>query len=580
MAYERYDRQNTGFVVCMWLLALLALFGVEIRHCLYKDGMLELAVLYAAGFTTVVFALRRWLIWRELHHPTVWIENRRYRTALRDAHPEVRDYVNERARRLGVDAVIDVKILPRTFNLVDGFIVGDRDEYTMVLTAGTAALFLVPDEPRKARFQALVDHEIGHVAAGDVHMLYLARAIWWALLFGGPIKLMLLLSTGWSEPLEAFRIMLPRVANAMLAFMPDHELADITVAVAITTYWLAALMVLDSFYGLIVRRREFMADAFAYEHGGNEAGRKHIEDLLRGQKLAKSPPQAFGGSGRWHPKLEDRIEELGHKRVAGMPHGVAAVLVFVTLISTRLVLGQNVMMLEMPDVPYVTRPLSASFVLLFGYVLSCMVFPIRESNAASAWPWKNLLRLLLWSVIFTLSLSAAYAVMVEFPDIQDPHEPLMRLEVLEQQCMFWSVPLCILFIGIGMMLVMHVLKAGRGEVQSHFAAVVFGSALGIGMLFVTSKVGELVLAQHRDERIAQFRSEVLTAAQTKSWAEAASWVQPSQASPTSEPLELSEVTIARLMLLKKIEATSRDHTFLPPFSFFALWHGVFNAMGE
>ncbi|WP_133513229.1 hypothetical protein, partial [Candidatus Thiosymbion oneisti] len=161
MLFESYDRQNFGFLLIMWLLGFVALFGFEIRSLVYVQQDYVMPLLLVIGFIGSTFLLREVLIDRALKAQTVRINGKAVPVTLQPANEVLQDYVRKRASVLSIQTNINILSLPRTWNIVDAFVIGSGTRQSLVVTGGVQLLAVQQGSEHQERLRFLIDHELG-----------------------------------------------------------------------------------------------------------------------------------------------------------------------------------------------------------------------------------------------------------------------------------------------------------------------------------------------------------------------------------------------------------------------------------
>jgi hypothetical protein len=361
------DGQIRAFLAALWLSAILLLFGVELRLWFAYSGASVLAVfgtllktdaqarvvwiglppVLVALFVAVTFFLRRRGIAR-LRRRGIRV---RFEGGVRSVLPRpmpdaaLVDAVKKRAADLfGEDdpraAGLCVLHLPATWEITDAFVIPEPEGQALVLTGG--ARVLRDREPEL--FDALVDHELGHVCNDDVPMLYLANAILRTCACFAPLKGYFVYLVYSFRPDELYSIVPARLSLSATNQYGSGGLEVVGRAATTRTFFVSwglteaaiALLLVASFV-MIVRRRELWADMFVAEHRG-ENGRRALATLLLRRPLPRAPAQSFQGAASWHhPSHRTRAIRLASaSRGERVMTGIAVALLVTALWLARL----------------------------------------------------------------------------------------------------------------------------------------------------------------------------------------------------------------------------------------------------
>ena len=213
----RQDVRLWGFLIILMMIAITSTVGLEARF-LIDRGNSGYAIFLVAMFFAFTLGLAIFQTVRALNSGKVVLKGRRGRQPVLEAPEALANAVRDRSAALGLQNVLDIGYLPRTWNLVDAYVAGIGRHQTIVLTGGMMQLFYSSVPERQAQFRFVIDHELGHVAHGDTTVLYLASAAISVFSLALPIKLVLLWWLGLDGMVGLYDSAFPRVFDQSVIF--------------------------------------------------------------------------------------------------------------------------------------------------------------------------------------------------------------------------------------------------------------------------------------------------------------------------------------------------------------------------
>ena len=446
---------------------------------------------------------------------------------LKPAADAVADAVRHRARELGIRRPVVVYRDPKDWSYWNGRAVDGWRRSYVILSSETQYLLLDTSKgDRGAQFYAIVDHELGHVSNRDASLLYLARAMRWSNGFGLVLKGLLIYfitSTFQSgQALQFYDGLVPRSNRMEMVGMSGSLARDSspsfsarTLVAVVGAYTVCLLLLAEGFYRVVTRRREFLADAFAIENARNRARAvDSLRELLRQAPRRAAHPHSL--LGRLHPTSEQRLDAIagaGNSERWGNHRGITVFLFLSLLISFRFTLGNSGLVQDYsaPIGPLVA--LSAFFIFLCGYCVSCVVHPEHSSGWVGSYAALKQLVIassgiaaLLW-ILQRLAqpFRNAYADLPDGGQVGAAYQSLLDIESNEVAWMFLSIPLvAIAFAGAS------VAVRSAGSLIGRCRRVTIGSvlitcAVALVGLWLASAIGGASVRGGRQEGLAGHR---------------------------------------------------------------------------
>lgn len=495
---------SRAFLIASLCVASLSAVGVE-THVLLAAGHYVYAPLLIAAYGVMGLWLRR---------------PRRRGRARGAANPAVEAFVRLRAEALRVSKPFAVVVLQRTADQRNAYVqMTHKADLELVLCEGVEVLYFT----NRAAFRFIIDHELGHVAANDVHLLQSARGFIFATLFALPAKVVAA-----AQLSQHYRVLFPTVSRATHPgvavvnevgqyttldwTIPGAEFLDrqqVTSAVIFLS--LALLILVCALYVAAVRLREYWADRFA--HAVSPTPDKDW-DLLAEIVRSDSPR-----GGLFHPGVRSRLNRLA-TRV--LPHvafwGMADLLLVTSLLAFRFGLGNSGMGFELPGAVAVV--LSLAFYGVFYLAVSLVIEDFAETRLAS--PRHRLsVRLAIIAVIGALAgILVAFALRhflsgepTEVVVRSYGLDHLNRAQMMEYGALALSVPIAALVCAGGALLVEAPLRR-RSKIDATAARAV-GALGAAAMLCAIGVVGERVMRRLGADELRSYRMAFLAQRETE-----------------------------------------------------------------
>jgi Zn-dependent protease with chaperone function len=517
----RRDGKLVCFVCCMWLLTLIAVFGGEVRLFLHS-GNLSIPIALGASFFLGCLMVRRWLVDRSAIRTRLYVGGKWRSVELAPGHPKVTAYIQERAAELGLAEEIDCYYLPSTWTSVDAYVFGSGDHHAVVVTGGLQALYIRRRPGELERFKVVIDHELGHIAGRDTSLLYLARAILLCGLMLVPIKVLFMVAVGSDLTLRSYKDMFPRHIDVSLLLLgiplttiPEGP-SDWFIIVFIVAFSALLLLAVGYFYVVIARRRELLADRFAFAHSPDHiATERALREVLVGPALVGTPPHAFLGSLRWHPSAQERLNTLRAAIVAAIPSTIGIVMVVLTLLATRFIFGELTSPQTTPLSGDVWLPVSAAFAILLGYITD------RFLDDGQSRPWREevvrrlaeLGRLVTWTAVVCAVLALIfywYSSPGEARYMMRGLDHMYDVELAERTLLILSaIPTIAAFgLAVTMAALLCHLRGVSPLLQS--GSVLVGSALAVFLLWGIGEIFHGIIQANRLSHYETYHQERVT----------------------------------------------------------------------
>ena len=491
----RQDVRLWGFLIILMMIAITSTVGLETRF-LIDRGNSGYAIVLVAVFFAVTLGLAVFQTVRALNSGTVVLKGRRGRQPVLEAPEELANAVRDRSAALGLQNVLDIGYLPRTWNLVDAYVAGIGRHQTIVLTGGMMQLFYSSVPERQAQFRFVIDHELGHVAHGDTTVLYLASAAISVFSLALPIKLVLLWWLGLDGMVGLYDSAFPRVFDQSVIFgfltgPGPNLLMELTAqrpapAIALSFllgFFLLMLTVQTCLYVMIVRRREFMADAFAKAVSRDTRNvDRALRDLLSTTGLQQGPRQGFKGGIRWHPKPLERLNAAVDKAQGMLNDWAVALLLVTAIFAFRIAFGASAVDI-MRSVSPALEPVSGVFLLLTGFIVSALLDRRHAPDAVGL--WLRAFFLSLWSALFAGAIAGLVALGQQPPwffdfGLNENFANMMRLERLDWTLTILSIPFVILVLALVNVGLQHVMKDRPERFESRLGVSISDHSNRIG----------------------------------------------------------------------------------------------------
>ena len=592
------DSQTRGYLVSMWVVAFLALLGLEMRVFTYASNAIILVAL-VVSFVISVFITRYWLVVRKSKHIPIHINNESINVKPQEAPKQLVLWVEERAKYLSLIDKINVLYIPHTWNIVDAFVYPKRREHYIVLTGGALTLFLRQRPEEQKQFEFLIDHELGHIANRDTNLLYLAKSLLFTVLWFVPIKIFLQFLFDWSRLLDFYADLFPRRVEMVIVGISGpgavmqtvSEFPSSLAGFIIVVYTLLMIGLLVFFYVAIVRRREFWADRFALSH---DSDKQHaitaFETLLLAPHLSTLPEHGFSGNSMWHPVHSKRIENVkATNPIYGFTLRQSSILIIIVLISFRFTLGNTGILRDWDTTPFWLIPLSFIFIAICGYCIACLVHPTQDDKSQmlqeSITSSKELVKastivaLVLWLIQWMLSRPGNRSLSYDYLESYG-YRALTNIESIERTLLIFSIPLSIACFTAGYLIVYRLLQVVFRVPRVTVLNSIIASAIAAVILLGLSSLSDNYLINYRENSFAQYNS------QRQIMLDGLTSDNPSLKSlRESDPFyneadyqeEVSNFAELSYYEEKLVELRLLEHEFSPPLSLFLLWHAPFRS---
>ena len=439
-----HDHQGQAFLVCLWVAAFLLVAGLELRPWIEQANWL--AVLGVILLLAVPTAFcRRALIRSSQVAVRARVAGRPLMVRLEEAPQPFARIVAERALSFGIGK-IRVLLIPGSWNTVDGYATGLASDPVISLSGGALGL-AVGNSVHQRKFEVLVDHELAHIANGDIGRYYFARALLIVTALVTLLKTGLLFTLGGAAALANYSLLFPRAlyvdgGSSIPGMLLERVPSAPALAAAVLAYSLAMYGLMLAIYVVIVRRREFWADRAAVEHAGDPAqAREALTALFASGRPSRLPPHSAFGLAIWHPHPHRRVAQLGSTRPFGQElyAGFVSLLFLACLLSLRFALSsRNSFWADLGHEP--TRGAwiaTGAFYLFAGFSIDSLLTPWARNGmrlpftvALKAWVWLICAAVLIsamvvgadvwsWTTLFPAGNTLAGS----------PFEPFVRVEI-------------------------------------------------------------------------------------------------------------------------------------------------------
>lgn len=615
------DRRSYGIVASMFMINFATLFGIEIRSSIV-GGDLFVPIVAIFSYLVVCFVIRAIIIDRRIYHPRLRIGKKIQKVSLQPVEKRVQDYINARAAEVGLIEKIDVLYIPNSWNIVDAYVFGSGNDQVLVMTGGLQMLFFRELKEGLDRFRFIVDHELGHIAGKDTNVLFLSESSLIAFIIFFPIKLILNLFLTTHESANFVKAILP---SELLGFSDFHIIISGTVSNSLAIglnlifSFITALILLEC-YATIVRRREFAADRFAYNHSLNRKELPTIvETVFSTPSLRSAPPHSFKGKLRWHPKIKDRIKNTSSSIKKEVPEIIVLSLIVMSLIWSRIVLN-GITNYSSNNIQFQNKLilLSAFYALLIGLILSWSVRNQWQKSAINR--LKNGIietaKLVFGGFIITMCLCGIlYAVKSNSSTIPtiSPYQAILDIEFTERTWLLFSLPITIGIFGLCFSLLDCFCKTVDYQTGTELTIAVAGTAIAVVLLWGISKTNLADMEHYHQTKLCDFLMALPSSFKDeKSLEDMGIKIDDDPASNTSQVQEFTRCemlandsldTTLGMCLVKEIEfmmdlnplsevfeqtqyneqqfckylIRSQEHYFTPPMCFIAVWQDPYSA---
>lgn len=580
------NRHLIGFVACIWLIAFLAVFGLEIRFSIYNQNDNFIPLLLLIIFITTPLVVKRYLLFRLATKPQVYIKDRAEPVTVkyRPAHPAIQTYVKSRAESLLILGTIEVLYLPLTYNTVDAYVLGSAENQTLVLSGGAQSLYLRGDARQIEQFKFLIDHELGHVYGNDTGILYLARAILISVVICLPIKLLLQLGFDSRDLFDFATQIFPRLYDGQnyYSYLTTYDILYNTktfpgwlIFLVIVLYQAGAFFLSVLFYTEVVRQREYTADQFALRNSldGDLAG-DTLASLVNFSSSKNQPPHAFSGAARWHPSLNQRLQRLGEAINPLLPSNIIVIGFLGVCLTFRFCFGLS---LDDPEdinrnVP-VLAFISGVFTLFLGFITESVLSEYGQDGNIWA-KWKPLFLISFWSLILALFFTSIIYLANDTQPVLDSNGvyELFSIEMYEMIWLYYSLPITVLIYGLVFWVTQAHWKDYADTFRTYMGAIFLGSAVSVLLITLLSAFLNPRMKKIDEKRLSTFESKQLLLGEATS-------IPGIEKIPGYEntPFNFDPKTnqVVRIVSVTLINQSYQEHTFYPPLSFIALWQGPF-----
>jgi len=571
---DRADAPLVGLLAGTWFLAFLALFGPEARSLVFMRNNVGAAAILATLWGLTPFLIRHALLQR-LHHPKVpRTKGRSKRQPLQAVHPVIKAFVLDRAQGLGIDDPLRVVRHPNSAQSVNGYVWSRGGTQYLSLTSKVEALFGAGergDDAAAHAFRFLIDHELGHIYHRDTGIFLLARAILWCTLALLPVKLAVAYALTWDYALFDFARSLPILTDgpgptAGLSLPPTRiGLAAYLGFTAISVGLLAL------FYQTLKRRREHLADRFAYLQADRpEIAADALRRLASGRVArGTAPAQSFLGGLTSHPDLKSRVARM--RRPAGdrRRDGELFAMAIAAMIVGRVALANHEGLTWLPIHSVEKTIFTIIYIALASLLIACTIAAPREpGEGGTSLVWRNLAELTLWAGLVAAALAFTLVGLWWLAGRPpDPASALLRqVEVVEAVILVASLPVVVAVLGA-----CHAGLAQRGftrHLRQPALTGVLATALGLTLLWATS-LASRPLDLWRDAQNERIRSHLYDAL------EAANVCKDDGLRPSLEREACDAQSEWFAELIGLVDTQFHNQSFQPPLTWLLLWQQSF-----
>lgn len=446
----RADASLQALLLATWALGFLAVGGVEARF-LFTRREWMLLVLLVCAFAAGPLGVQRWLAWRLMYPPVRLIDGRRTRKRQQAAHAITEQVILARARELGIHDALSVLRHPSSAASLNACTWSSGGVNYLSITSKVEELLGASrrgDAGKHREFVTLIDHELGHVWNRDTSVLQLARAVLWWMVALLPLKIALVLSLNWRHVLLDFSSILPPVIDGTAVFA-NFDPPPLWVSAGVfIAYLTATLALLGLCYRTLKRRREYLADRFAYAHASAKSEmREALHRLLAHPAPPGTAAASFMGGLTTHPSSERRLSRLEEPGSAVRPDAEVIITALGVLILARLAFGNS-------DRAAVIGAWSTVFILLslpYSVAMSFLVGRIvsRPGEVPSLRSWRPLAVLTASACVAAAGLVAAdLALRRALGAGQTAAAAITRYEFVETALLSGSLPVAVVAYGL------------------------------------------------------------------------------------------------------------------------------------
>jgi hypothetical protein len=487
------------------------------------------------------------------------------------AHAVARDYVAKRALSLGIKDKIKVVRKPNSGSETNACVWSSRGIQIMSLTSKAEGLLgagLRGNTTSMEEFKFLVDHELGHIWHRDTGILLLARSVLWCTLALVPVKLFAWYAMGWRFLMFDFAQIFPPLTDGRGLesglSLPDTWLS----AIVFVIYTGVTIGLLFLFTWTIARRREYLADRFAYIHASNPGdATTALSGLLdRPVPRAAAAPSFLGGLAT-HPSSGARLKQMQDTAEKGQRSFEVVALTLAAMTVGRLALADASNHLLLDPHHFLKAVFSLPYAAVCSLLIGSLVSTRSEGNDLRP-AVQNAATLVLWSA--TLAIIMAGVLWAASCAISSSDNSVAyiarRVELIEWILLCLSLPLTCAFYAAG-----HLVGAffdGNGL----FLKVVrqgIGLLVGIVMLMGASIVTARPVVEWQDEQNRLIRDPL------QDRLEAALACQDDPAADAAKRSECDRVATEMTNLIELVDTQFWHTRFRPPEAWIFLWQQPF-----
>jgi Zn-dependent protease with chaperone function len=447
----RYNTPGStlAFFVALCATTALLCVGLETRALVVSARYLDAAAV-AVAWLVLVLLIRRYVFRTVSRSVRLLIAGRSYISRYQPCPNKAAQDVRDRAAALKIPIPFDVLIVPKSWNLVDAFVVpGIRGKHAICLTGGAVALA----SRSSATFQALIDHELAHIVNDDVRLLYTARA----LLYGATICLVpkaIALALGavsgtiyshlfpWRLTVREVEIFNYDAKGARVPVSPilipiSQAIPASTVSMVVVAFTILCLVTAIALYIAIVRNREFAADRFAIDNSPDKDRARRALGAL----LGSGEPHARVVRV-WHPHPRLRTTMLTSQTRPQSTFGTD-LLVLVSLVLARMTFGSSGLGAEFDLPPWLTKWIATPiYVLMFAFCISETLL----DDGREALTWARVRNLSVVSLATALLALGCYLTLGRLVHSEETlkllagSERLLEIELLDFTLLFLALP--------------------------------------------------------------------------------------------------------------------------------------------
>jgi hypothetical protein len=567
----RQDAVLFGLLGGTWAAAFLSLFGVEARSLFYIHNQEWIILGFPALLVILPFLIRHELARRLIRPRVPLLSGGSLRRQQEPAHPIIREHILARAVELGINEPIEIVRKPNSGGETNACVWSAGGHLYMSLTSKVERLFgagRCGDVASMEQFEFLIDHELGHVWHRDTAVLLLARSILWCTILLIPLKLAVWYAMNWRYLMFDLARIFPPLTDGKGIVSGLALLDPSSAAIIFALFTSGTIALLWLFTRTLARRREYLADRFAFAHASN-AGNA----LLALGKLLQHPaphaaaaPSFLGGLAS-HPSGAARLGQLRQPSRIGRIPFEPLLLTLMVMIAGRFILTDTSNALPLDARYEIKLVLSVLYTALCSFLVGCLVNARADENLFRS-SCRNALILVIWSIGFAVALATVlWTVARGVGSSNDPVAIIARhVEMVEWIMLCLSLPLVCASFAVG-----HIAASGFVDdgVLAQFARQASGLVVGTLLLMGCSALVAASLAQWQDELNGQIRDAL-----EDRLAAAIACQQDTEADQARR--DSCEQDASELADLVGLIDTQFIHTrFLPPETWIFLWQQPF-----